>query len=347
MGSAHDRRAFSSEKIVFDRKALLITGGTGSFGQTAARHFLARGIAEVRIFSRDEAKQDAMRHAFPDTRVTYVLGDVRDRASIDRAMEGIHWVFHAAALKQVPSCEAFPEQAVMTNVLGSQNVIEAAVSAGIQRAVFLSTDKAVHPVNAMGMTKALMERLVQARARRLAEGGPILCCVRYGNVLYSRGSVVPLFVDQALSGRPLTVTRPEMTRFLISLESAVGLVEEALTRGEAGDVFVLKSPAGTAGDLASAVLRLFGVAAPIRDIGIRPGEKIHEILATAEELSAAEDFGHGYRLRALPHRVDAALSDYTSETTERLDVAGIARLLETVPEIRARLPAPGPDGRAR
>lgn len=330
---------------MFDGKALLITGGTGSFGQTAARHFLDRGIGEVRIFSRDEAKQDAMRHVFLDGRVTYALGDVRDRASVDRAMEGIDWVFHAAALKQVPSCEAFPEQAVMTNVLGSQNVIEAAVAAGIERAVFLSTDKAVHPVNAMGMTKALMERLVQARARRLGDRAPILCCVRYGNVLYSRGSVVPLFVDQALSGRPLTVTRPEMTRFLISLQSAVGLVEDALIRGEPGDVFVLKSPAGTAGDLASAVLTLFGVSTPVRSIGIRPGEKIHEILATAEELSASEDFGHGYRLRGLPHRVDAALSDYTSETTERLDVAGIARLLETVPEIRDRLRTVGRNGR--
>lgn len=322
---------------MFDGKALLITGGTGSFGQTAARHFLDRGIGEVRIFSRDEAKQDAMRHVFLDGRVTYALGDVRDRASVDRAMEGIDWVFHAAALKQVPSCEAFPEQAVMTNVLGSQNVIEAAVAAGIERAVFLSTDKAVHPVNAMGMTKALMERLVQARARRLGDRAPILCCVRYGNVLYSRGSVVPLFVDQALSGRPLTVTRPEMTRFLISLQSAVGLIEDALMQGGPGDVFVLKSPAGTAGDLALAVLRLFGVPGSVRDIGIRPGEKIHEILATAEELSAAEDFGRGYRLRGLPHRVDGDLSDYTSETTERLDVAEIADLLETVPEIRARL----------
>ncbi|MBM3536002.1 MAG: NAD-dependent epimerase/dehydratase family protein [Alphaproteobacteria bacterium] len=275
-------------------RKFLITGGTGSFGRTAARRFLDLGAAEVRVLSRDEAKQDVMRRRFSDARLTFMIGDVRDRRNVEEAAAGVDAIFHAAVLKQVPSCEDNPEQAILTNVLGSQNVLDASVSQSVPRVVCLSTDKSVQPVNTMGMTKALMERLVRARARRMGAKGPIFCCVRYGNVLHSRGSVVPLFVEQATAGATLTLTDPRMTRFLIRLEDAVGLVEEALAVGESGDVFVLRSPAATVADIAEAVRRLFRPDAGTRIIGVRPGEKIHEVLVTREELASAEHRNSGF-----------------------------------------------------
>lgn len=318
-------------------KSILITGGTGSFGRTAARRFLDLGAAEVRILSRDEAKQEVMRRTFADPRLTFLIGDIRDRRSVEEAASGIEILFHAAALKQVPACEDNPEQAIMTNVLGSQNVIDAAVSKGGGRVVCLSTDKAVQPVNAMGMTKALMERLVRARARRLDGTRTVLTCVRYGNVLYSRGSVVPLFIDQAAAGTALTVTQPDMTRFLIRLDEAVRLVEAALTDGEPGDIFVLRSPAATVADIAEGVRRLFRSEAEIRIIGIRPGEKVHEVLVTREELASAESRPDSFRLRTQAAPADDSLADYTSQNTTRLDVDGVMSLLLQVPQVRDRL----------
>ncbi len=318
-------------------RRILITGGTGSFGRTAARRFLDLDAAEVRILSRDEAKQEVMRRTFADPRLTFLIGDIRDRRSMEEAASGAEIIFHAAALKQVPACEDNPDQAIMTNVLGSQNVIDAAVSQGVARVVCLSTDKAVQPVNVMGMTKALMERLVRARARRLDGGSPILSCVRYGNVLYSRGSVVPLFVEQATAGAALTVTQPDMTRFLIRLDEAVRLVEQALTDGEPGDIFVLRSPAATVADIAEGVRRLFRSDAEIRTVGIRPGEKVHEVLVTREELASAESRADSFRLRTRAAPANDLLADYTSQNTERLDVDGVMSLLLQVPQVRGRL----------
>ncbi len=322
--------------MVSGRK-ILITGGTGSFGRAAARRFLDLDAAEVRILSRDEAKQEVMRRTFADPRLTFLIGDIRDRRSVEEAASGAEIVFQAAALKQVPACEDNPDQAIMTNVLGSQNVIDAAVSQGVARVVCLSTDKAVQPVNVMGMTKALMERLVRARARRLGGRKPILSCVRYGNVLYSRGSVVPLFVEQATAGTALTVTQPDMTRFLIRLDEAVRLVEQALTDGEPGDVFVLRSPAATVADIAEGVRRLFRSDAEIRTVGIRPGEKVHEVLVTREELASAESRADSFRLRTRAAPADDLPADYTSQNTARLDVDGVMSLLLQVPQVRDRL----------
>lgn len=322
--------------MVSGRK-ILITGGTGSFGRTAARRFLDLDAAEVRVLSRDEAKQDVMRRTFADPRLTFMIGDIRDPRSVAEAASGTEIIFHAAALKQVPACEDNPEQAILTNVLGSQNVIDAAVSQGVARVICLSTDKAVQPVNAMGMTKALMERLVRARARRLDDRKPILSCVRYGNVLYSRGSVVPLFVEQATSGAALTVTQPDMTRFLIRLDEAVRLVEQALTDGEPGDIFVLRSPAATVADIAEGVRRLFRSDAETRIVGIRPGEKVHEILVTREELASAESRPDSFRLRTEAAPANDMLVDYTSQNTERLDIEGVMALLLQVPQVRDRL----------
>jgi UDP-glucose 4-epimerase len=326
----------------------LITGGTGSFGNAVVRHLLASTRSlEVRILSRDEAKQDAMRLALADDRVRFFLGDVRDRGSVDRAMRGVHYVFHAAALKQVPTCEFFPEQAVMTNVLGSQNVLDAAEAAQVTRVVCISTDKAVYPVNAMGMSKAIMEKLVQAKARAIGKGGTVVATVRYGNVLNSRGSVVPVFVDQIRRGRPLTITAPEMTRFLLTLSDAIHLIEFALRNASQGDTFIRKSAAATVIDMAEAVRELYGADLPIERIGVRHGEKIHETLCTFAETAAAEDMGEYLRIR-LDSRGDlpqAYLSegdpkklgavDYTSDRTERLDVEQVKALLRTVPEIAA------------
>lgn len=327
-------------------KVVAITGGTGSFGRTVARHLLASGADEIRIASRDEAKQDAMRHEFSDPRLKFFIADVRDRKSLADAFRGADWVFHAAALKQVPSCEFFPEQAIRTNVLGSENVILEAASQHVKKAVFLSTDKAVQPLNAMGMTKALMEKLMQAHARRLGANGPVLCCVRYGNVLYSRGSVVPLFVDRIRKGLPLPVTAPQMTRFLLPLEETVGLVTLALEEGKSGDLFVRKSPAATVATLVEALQALFGTQLPIDLIGIRHGEKIHETLLTSEEMRNADDLGEHLRVsmdgrdlnygrqEALKPKVADEYADFTSENALRLDRAGTQAMLLGIPEIR-------------
>ena len=326
-----------------------ITGGTGSFGQTVARRMLELGAAEVRIISRDEAKQDEMRARFRDRRLHYYLGDVRQRQSLQPAFRGADLVFHAAALKQVPSCEFFPEQAVQTNILGSENVILEAAACGVKKAVFLSTDKAVQPLNAMGMTKALMEKLVQAFARRFRSDGPVLCSVRYGNVLYSRGSVVPLFVDRIQKNLPLPITAPQMTRFLLPLELAVGLVEVALAQGAPGDLFLHKSPAATGATVAQALQTLFGKQLPTELIGIRHGEKMHETLATSEEMQVSHDLGDHLRIPmdqrdihyaiASPQRVVATeeAGALTSESARQLDLAATMAMLQAIPEIRSQL----------
>ncbi|MES0872509.1 polysaccharide biosynthesis protein [Sinimarinibacterium thermocellulolyticum] len=331
---------------------VIVTGGTGSFGRKMVNKLLTRSdVSEIRVFSRDEWKQDQMRNEIKDDRVRYYVGDVRDRLSVDGAMRGVDFLFHAAALKQVPSCEFFPHEAVQTNVLGSRNVALSAIAHGVKRAVFLSTDKAVQPVNAMGMSKALMEKSVQAESRRLGDGDTVLATVRYGNVMYSRGSVIPLFVDQIARGQPLTLTVPEMTRFLLSLEHAIELVDFALQNARQGDLFVRKAPACTVGDLAQAVLELFESDVGTKIIGIRHGEKLYETLASREELGRSEDMGDYYRIsmddRDLNYekyfsegdRDEAARDDYHSHNTQRLDVAGVKKLLLTLPEIHQALAA--------
>lgn len=326
-----------SSPLDLTRLCVAITGGTGSFGRTVARRLLDLGVPEVRIFSRDESKQDDMRREFADPRLRFILGDVRQPDSLPEALLGAQVVFHAAALKQVPSCEIYPEQAIQTNVLGSEHVIRQARECGVAKVVFLSTDKAVLPVNAMGMSKALMEKLIQAYARRWAgQAAPVLCCVRYGNVLYSRGSVVPLFVDCVRRGRPLPITVPEMTRFLLPLPEAVDLVELAVREGQQGDLFIRKSPAARVDTLAHAVQALLGSQLPQTVVGIRPGEKVHETLATPEEMARADDLGAHWRIRmnpapgALARPQPPALA---SDTAEHLDLAGTQALLRQVPEI--------------
>ncbi len=329
-------------------KTVLITGGTGSFGRKMARRLLDRGVGKIKIFSRDEAKQHFMRVEFGDPRLEFHIGDVRDRQSVDHSMaDGVDLIFHAAALKQVPSCEFFPLQAVWTNVIGSANVVESAQSAGVGSVVCLSTDKAVMPVNAMGMSKALMEKVAQSSARRTAEGGTVVSSVRYGNVLYSRGSVVPLFVDQINNKRSLTITDPAMTRFLLPLEVAVDLVEHAFAYAEPGDIFIRKAPASTVADLAEAVRQLMEVDNPIEVIGVRHGEKLYETLATSEELRHAQDMGDYWRLRMDGRGLDydqyftegdedavGMAEDYHSHNTERLDVEATKDLLLELPEMR-------------
>lgn len=331
-----------------------ITGGTGSFGSTMVRHLLARGASAVHILSRDEAKQDEMRRRYDDDRLRFFLGDVRDYDSVAAAMTDVDFVFHAAALKQVPSCEFFPQQAVKTNVQGSHNVAEAAAAAGVRSVVFLSTDKAVYPVNAMGMSKALMEKTAQAFARNNPRSKTVVSVTRYGNVMYSRGSVIPLFRRQLESGEPLTVTEPRMTRFLMSLEESVDLVEYAFLHAEPGDLFVRKAPAATLTVLAQAVARVIGEPEPVvKVIGTRHGEKLHETLLSREEMVHAIDQGDYFRVpldtRSLQYeayfdegREEVALTDdYTSENTERLDVEGTAQLLKKLPEFAPRLAAVG------
>ena len=337
---------------------VLVTGGTGSFGSTMVRRLLDRGVDEVRILSRDEAKQDALRRELADRRVRFHVGDVRDPRSVADAVAGVRYVFHAAALKQVPSCEFFPQQAVMTNVQGSDNVIRAAEQFGVQSVVCLSTDKAVYPINAMGMSKALMEKVAQAHARNRGDRGPVVSITRYGNVMYSRGSVIPLFVDQIRAGRPLTVTDPQMTRFLMSLEDSVDLVEYAFQHAEPGDLFVRKAPASTVHDLAIATASMFGVEDPeIKIVGTRHGEKLYESLLSREELQRAGDRGDYYRVpldaRSMEYELyfDSGESrvvehDYTSHNTERLDVDGVKALLRGLDPLRRHLAAAGlsPDG---
>lgn len=324
---------------------VLITGGTGSFGKTMTDHLLASDVGRIVILSRDEAKQHAMRVAYRDTRLEFHVGDIRDPRSVERACEGVDFVFHAAALKQVPSCEFFPMQAMWTNVVGSANVIEAAQRKGVKSVVCLSTDKAVLPINAMGMTKALMEKVAHAAAR--SDNPTVVSTVRYGNVLYSRGSVVPLFVDQVLAGRPMTLTDPDMTRFLMPLRQAVDLVDFAFLNAEPGDTFVRKAPASTIRDLALGTAAVLDREPQIETIGVRHGEKLFETLATGEELSRAEDLGDYFRLRMDGRNLnydeyysegdapETRPEDYHSHNTERLDADGVAELLATLPEIQA------------
>ena len=332
-----------------DEKKILITGGTGSFGSTFARRLLRDfKPARVIIFSRDEKKQHDMRLALSNPLFDFQIGDVRDSDRVRQVMKGVNLVFHAAALKQVPSCEFFPIEAVRTNILGTNNVLQAAIAEGAERFVGLSTDKAVYPINAMGMSKALMEKTIVA-ASRLASNGTTICCVRYGNVMYSRGSVIPLFVDQIRAGKPLTVTHPCMTRFLLPLPVAIDLVLHALTHGDPGDIFVRKSPASTMADLATATKDIFGYNGEIREIGIRHGEKLYETLVTLEELTRSEDMGEFYRIpcdtRGLNYdsyfvegrQVRVQEEGYNSNNTTQLDVGGVKALLLGLEQIQREL----------
>lgn len=323
-----------------------ITGGTGSFGSTMTRHLLTQDVGEIRVFSRDESKQDAMRHSIGDPRVRFYIGDVRNEKSVRQVIRGTDLVFHAAALKQVPSGEFFPMEAVATNVTGSANVLDASLEFGVKSVVCLSTDKAVYPINAMGMSKALMEKTAMAFARNNLNAETSISVTRYGNVMYSRGSVIPLFLEQLKSGRPLTVTDPTMTRFLMSLAESVDLVKYAFTEGETGDLFVRKAPASTVAVLLEAVATVAGVAAPdVTVIGTRHGEKLYESLLSTEEMAHAEDLDGYYRVpldtRTLDYRPyfeqgekQPTLESYTSHNTVRLDVDGVVALLETLPEIQ-------------
>ena len=327
-----------------------ITGGTGSFGSTMVDYLLTRGVDQIHILSRDEAKQDDMRRRFSDSRLKFFLGDVRDYDSVAGAFIDTDFVFHAAALKQVPSCEFFPQQAVKTNVLGSHNVVHAAAAAQVRCVVFLSTDKAVYPVNAMGMSKALMEKTAHAFARNNPNSKTTVCVTRYGNVMYSRGSVIPLFVSQLQAGQPLTLTDSRMTRFLMSLQESVDLVEYAFTHAVPGDLLVRKAPAATIEVLARAVAELMGVSEPdLKLIGVRHGEKLHETLLSREEMVKSTDMGEYFRVpldaRSLQYelyyeegdRQQARWDDYTSENTDRLDVDATKRLLMRLPEVRQLL----------
>ncbi|MEE6274666.1 polysaccharide biosynthesis protein [Georgenia sp. MJ206] len=332
---------------VIEGATVTITGGTGSFGSTMTRHLLARGVGGVHILSRDEAKQDEMRRGLSDSRLRYFIGDVRDMDSVEAAVRGADYVFHAAALKQVPSCEFFPDQAVKTNVRGSHNVIEASARSGVQGVVCLSTDKAVYPVNAMGMSKALMEKTAQAFARNNPGTPTTVSVTRYGNVMYSRGSVIPLFIKQLRQGRPLTLTEPNMTRFLMSLEDSVHLVDHAFLNATPGDIFVRKAPAATVETLARAVASLMGEDDPeIQVIGTRHGEKLHETLLSREEMVSAEDQGEYYRVpldaRSLEYSLyfeegepaTARLDDFTSENAHRLTLDETKALLSQIPEMQ-------------
>jgi UDP-N-acetylglucosamine 4,6-dehydratase len=331
-------------------KCILITGGTGSFGRTVVHDLLKSGCREIRVFSRDELKQEMMRIEVANPKVRFFIGDVRDPASIDRAMAGVDYVFHAAALKQVPSCEFFPIEAVKTNVIGSENVIRSAAARGVKRVVCLSTDKAVLAVNAMGMSKALMEKVALAHARTGATSGTIVCCVRYGNVMCSRGSVIPLFIQQLKQGKPLTLTVPEMTRFMLPLREAVDLVLYAFEHGNGGDIFVRKAPACSLSALAAALQNIFGLPNGVNAIGSRHGEKLYETLLTQEELRRSEDRGDYYRVhlddRDLNYTLyfdqgakgQASLEDYHSHNTRQLTVAEVEALLLSLPEVVAELP---------
>src|SRR5688572_28825255 len=319
-------------------QTLLITGGTGTFGNAVLQRYLQSDIAEIRIFSRDEKKQDDMRRRWADPRIKFYIGDVRQEQSLRDAMAGVHYVFHAAALKQVPSCEFFPMEAFRTNALGTEHMLNAAIEARAERVIVLSTDKAVYPVNAMGISKAMMEKLAVAKSR-VAGSGTVICCTRYGNVMASRGSVVPLFIRQIQAGQPLTVTDPQMTRFMMSIDGAVDLVQWAFDHGAPGDTFVQKAAAATIETLARAVCQVLGADAPVRVIGTRHGEKLFETLLTREERAVAEDMGDYYRVpsdsRDLNYgayfdegRVDVSVrEDYTSNNTGLLSVDEMAERL--------------------
>lgn len=334
---------------MFKNKTLLITGGTGSFGNAVMKRFLASDIKEIRIFSRDEKKQDDMRKLYKDDKLKFYIGDVRDLASAKNAMHGVDYIFHAAALKQVPSCEFFPMEAVKTNVVGTDNVLTAAIDMGVMKVICLSTDKAAYPINAMGISKAMMEKVFVAKARTVDPSKTLICGTRYGNVMASRGSVIPLFIEQIKNGQPLTVTDPDMTRFLMSLEEAVELVVFAFKNAIAGDIMVQKSPSSTVGDLAQAVKELFSADNEIRIIGTRHGEKLFETLLTKEEYVVAQDMGNFYRIPADKRDLNydkyfvegdkslASQDEYNSHNTERLSVEQIKTKLMELDYVREEL----------
>ena len=343
---------------IFSGKTLLITGGTGSFGNAVLNRFLRTDIGEIRIFSRDEKKQDDMRHEYqlrdPESaaKLKFYIGDVRNPDSLHDVMRGVDFIFHAAALKQVPSCEFFPMEAVRTNIVGTDNVLTAAIDAGVKRIVCLSTDKAAYPINAMGISKAMMEKVIRAKARNVPAEHTTICCTRYGNVMCSRGSVIPLFIDQIKAGKPITITDPDMTRFLMSLEEAVDLVLFAFEHAEPGDLFIQKAPACTIGDLAKAVQQLFGDTGT-HIIGTRHGEKLYETLMTREERLKATDMGGYYRVSAdardlnydkyfVDGQVETQADEsYTSHNTDRLDVQGVVDKLLTLDYVKEELAAMG------
>ncbi len=333
----------------FKDETILITGGTGSFGQELLKTIIGYDCKEIRIFSRDELKQELMRNELNNPKVKFYIGDVRNMESVDNVMKNVDYVFHSAALKQVPSCEFFPMEAVLTNVSGSNNVIESAIKHNVKSIVCLSTDKAVYPINAMGMTKALMEKVALAASRNLSNDDTIVSCVRYGNVMYSRGSVIPLFIKQIKENKPLSTTDPTMTRFLLTLRDAISLVLFALDNAKQGDIFIKKAPACTVFDLAMALKNIFKSSVPMKTIGIRHGEKIYETLATREELRKSEDMGDYFKVRLDDRDLnynkyftvgtleELKFEDYTSHNTYRLNVSEIEELLLTLPEITAEL----------
>lgn len=334
---------------MFKNKTLLITGGTGSFGHAVLNRFLKTDVSEIRIFSRDEKKQDDMRKEYHNDKLKFYLGNVRDYNSVKDAIHGVDYIFHAAALKQVPSCEFFPMEAVKTNIIGTDNVLNAAIEAGVKKVICLSTDKAAYPVNAMGTSKAMMEKVLIAKGRTVDPDKTLICGTRYGNVMYSRGSVIPLFVDQIKTGQPLTITDPNMTRFIMSLEEAVELVLFAFKNAESGDIMVQKAPASTIGDLAQAVKELFEVDNEMKIIGIRHGEKMYETLLTNEECAHAIDMGSFYRVPADKRDLNydkyyidgeterSTLTEFNSNNTDLLSVEQIKQKLLQLDEIKAEL----------
>jgi UDP-N-acetylglucosamine 4,6-dehydratase len=336
---------------MFRQKVLVITGGTGSFGNAVLEHFLQSDLAEIRIFSRDEKKQEDMRIHHRSDKLKFYIGDVRDYDSVDDALRGADYVFHAAALKQVPSCEFYPMEAVRTNVQGAENVMRAAIANGVARCVVLSTDKAVYPINAMGLSKAMMEKVMVAKARLCDPNRTVLSATRYGNVMASRGSVIPLFLSQLRDGKPLTVTDPAMTRFMMSLEESVALVLYAFEHARPGDLFVQKAPASTVGDLALALRELLGRDNPIKVIGTRHGEKLYESLVSREEMARAEDLGGYYRIPADSRDLNydkyfvegeleiARIEDYTSHNTRRLSLEEVKEILMKLPSVREAVDA--------
>ena len=336
-------------EVTFKNKKLLITGGTGSFGNAVLKKFIDSDFDEIRIFSRDEKKQDDMRKFINNAKVKFYIGDVRDQSSVDTAVDGVDYIFHAAALKQVPSCEFFPLEAVKTNILGTENVLKAAERFEVRKVVVLSTDKAVYPINAMGMSKAMMEKLMIAKSRNLNDTKTIFCGTRYGNVMASRGSVIPLFIEQIKAGQPLTITDANMTRFMMTLDDAVSLVLYAFTNGKQGDLFIQKSPAASIKILAQALLELYNSKSEVRVIGTRHGEKLYETLVNREDMLKAEDMGEYYRIPADNRNLNyeqyftegepglASLDDYHSHNTEQLDVAGMKKLLLRLPLIQNEL----------
>lgn len=335
---------------IFKGKVLMITGGTGSFGNAVLKRFLDSDIKEIRIFSRDEKKQDDIRHRLQNPKVKFYIGDVRDKRSVDGAMNGVDYIFHAAALKQVPSCEFFPTQAVRTNVLGTENVLDSAIEHGVKNVVILSTDKAAYPINAMGISKAMMEKVAIARGRQLGEeGATTICCTRYGNVMASRGSVIPLWVEQMKDGNPVTITDPNMTRFMMTLDDAIDLVLYAFQHGKNGDLFVQKAPAATLDVLADALKELYHSDAEVKVIGTRHGEKLYETLVTREEMAKAIDMGGYYRIPCDTRDLNydkffvegneeiSKIEDYHSHNTRRLDIEGMKQLLLKLSFIREDL----------